>query len=244
MDQRTDQIGPHSAAGAADGPSDRSATGLWGAHTPERLQRERKAARRHSTRVRRLKWLLPTISVVIVAGILGAMALRNLLPGFDLSAINITTEGIVMSNPELSGHDGERSYRVTAKRAIQSLMNPKIINLEEIDARVKLSPDEWVAFTAPHGIYDSGNERLKLSDGIKLEWSRGYHVTLSGAEVDLKNGAILSDDTIHVSSDQGTFQAGTISVADNGASVHFTDGIKMTLHPAQTGARKQREQAQ
>ncbi|WP_146177340.1 LPS export ABC transporter periplasmic protein LptC [Breoghania corrubedonensis] len=240
MDQRTDQIGPHSSAGVADG----SSSALWGVQTPERLQHERRAARRHSTRVRWLKRLLPAMSVLIVAGVLGAMALRNLLPGFDLGAINITTDGIVMSNPELSGHDGERSYRVTAKRAIQSLMNPKLITLEEIDARVKLSPEEWVAFTAPHGIYDSGNERLKLSDGIKLEWSRGYHVTLSGAEIGLKDGSILSDDAIHVSSDQGTFQAGRISVADNGASVHFTDGIKMTLHPAQAGDKKQREQAQ
>lgn len=240
MDQRTDPIGPHSTAGDADGLS----SGLWGAQTPERLRRERRAARRHSTRVRWLKRLLPAISLLIVVGVLGAMMLRNLLPGFDLGSIDITSEGIVMSNPELSGHDGERSYHVTAKRAIQSLMNPKIINLEEIDARVKLGPDEWVAFTAPHGIYDGGNERLKLSDGINLEWSRGYHVTLSGAEVDLKSGAILSDDTIHVSSDQGTFQAGRISVADNGASVHFSDGIKMTLRPAHTGDKKKTEQAQ
>ncbi len=200
--------------------------------SPERRERERRSARRHSTRVHWLKRLLPAISGLIVLGVVGTMMLRNLLPGFDIGAVDITSEGIVMTNPELSGHDGDRSYRVTAKRAIQSLINPKIINLEEIDARVKLSPKEWVAFTAPHGIYDSGRERLKLSDGIKLEWSRGYHVTLSGAEVDLKDGSILSDDTIHVTSDQGTFNAGRISVADNGESVHFTDGVKMTLHPA------------
>lgn len=229
MDQRTDQFSANLAGTLTAGED----ALLWGAQSPERLQRERRAARRHSTRVRWLKRLLPFFSLVIVLGVVGTVALRNLLPGFDLGAIGLTSEGIVMSNPELSGHDGDRSYKVSAKRAIQSLINPKIIELEEIVARVKFGSQEWVAFTAPHGVYDSGVEHLKLADGIKLEWSRGYHVTLSGAEVDLKEGSILSDDSIYITSDQGEFRAGKIAVADSGESVHFSDGIKMTINPGQ-----------
>ncbi len=240
MDQHIDQIDPTLGRSHAD----MAATHLWGVQSPERLRRERLAARRHSTRVRWLKRLLPAVSGLIVLGVIATMALRNLLPGFDLGSINITTEGIVMSNPELSGHDGERSYRVKASRAIQSLINPKIVNLEEIDARVTLGADEWVAFTAPFGVYDSGHETLKLSDGIALTWSRGYDVTLSGAKIDLKSGTILSDDAIFVSSEQGTFEAGKISVADNGSSVQFTQGVKMTLHPAKLDHKTQGDKAQ
>ncbi len=240
MDQHTDQNGQTLGHGhARTAPAQ-----LWGVQSPDRLRRERRAARRHSTRVRWLKRLLPAVSGLIVLGVVGAMALRNLLPGFDLGAIDITTEGIVMSNPELSGHDGERSYYVTASRAIQSLINPKIINLDEIDARVTLSADEWVAFTAPFGVYDSGQETLKLSDGIALKWSRGYDVTLSGAKIDLKDGTILSDDAIFVTSEQGNFEAGKISVADNGSSVQFSQGVKMTLHPANLDHKTQGDQAQ
>lgn len=226
MDQR---IEPLMNMAAAERAGQRA---RWGEQSPARLARERQAACRHSARVRWLKRILPVASLLIVMGVVGAMMLRNLLPGFDLGSIGLTSEGIVMSNPELSGHDGERSYKVSAKRAIQSLLNPKLIDLEEIVARVNLSAEEWVAFTAPHGTYDSGRERLSLADGIELEWSRGYQVRLSGADIDLKEGSILSDDSIHVTSRQGNFRAGRISVADSGESVRFTEGVEMTINPA------------
>lgn len=225
---------PGLQATAAQGSAD-SASRLtgWSGHTREHLTRERAAARRHSRRVRFMKLLLPVISIVLFLGVAGAMALQSFVPGLDLGKIGLTGDGsIVMTNPELSGHDGERSYQVTAKRAIQNLFNPKVIQLEEITARLKLSADEWAAFTATHGTYDSGQERLELDDGIEIEWSRGYQATLSAATIDLKTGAILSDDAIDISSRQGHFRSGKIDVAEDGQTIRFTNGISMTLRAA------------
>lgn len=207
--------------------------GGWSGHTPERLAKERAAALRHSRRVRIMKRLLPAISALVILGIVGATALQSLVSGFDLGKIGLTGDGnIVMTNPQLSGHDGERSYQVSAARAVQNLFDPKVIRLEEITARIKLSADEWAAFTAVEGIYDSGAETLKLADGIEIEYSRGYQARLSGATIDLKNGAILSDDAIDITSRQGRFRAGKIDVSEDGQVLRFSNGISMVLKPA------------
>ncbi|AXS39147.1 LPS export ABC transporter periplasmic protein LptC [Breoghania sp. L-A4] len=204
----------------------------WRGHSAAHLARQRKAARRHSRRVRIMKMLLPAISGLLVLGVVGATALQSLLPGLDLGQIGLTGDGsIVMNNPKLSGHDGERSYQVSARRATQNLFTPKIIQLEEITARLKLSATEWAAITAAHGTYDSGAEQLALDDGIEIEWSRGYQATLSAATIDLKTGAILSDDSIDISSRHGHFRAGKIDVDQEGTTVRFSNGISMKLQP-------------
>lgn len=180
-----------------------------------------------------MKRLLPAISGLLALGVIGATFVQSLLPGLDLGKIGLSSDGnIVMTNPQLSGHDGERSYQVSAKRATQNLFNPKVIQLEEITAHLKLSADEWAAFTAQHGTYDSGQEQLQLDDGIEIEWSRGYQATLSAATVDLKSGSILSDDAIDITSRQGHFKAGKIDVAEDGQTMRFTNGISMMLNPS------------
>ena len=113
--------------------------------------------------------------------------LFNILSGFGASNMMLTSEGLVMDQPELSGHDGERSYKVTATRAIQRLSDPRIIDLETIRADIVLSKDQSAEIIALKGIYNNAAETLRLYEGIQLEWSEGYKVDLAEVEVDLNN---------------------------------------------------------
>ncbi len=143
-----------------------------------------------------------------------------------------------MDHPELSGHDGDRSYRVTARRAIQRLSDPRIIDLDTIRADIVLSKDQSAEIIALSGIYNNAAETLRLFDGIQIEWSEGYKVDLLDVDIDLNNGAMSTSEPVSIRSEQGHVQAGKLFYDQDRGIVRFTDGIKMTLNPAAEGQEK------
>lgn len=199
------------------------------------MSKAQRAARRHSLLVRVLRWLFPGIGLLILTGMIGTVVLFNVLGGFGAANLMLTSEGLVMDHPELSGHDGERSYKVTARRAIQRLTDPRIIDLETIKADIVLSKDQSAEIVALKGTYNNAEETLRLFDGIQLEWSEGYKVDLTEVSIDLSSGALTTSTPISIRSDQGRVLAGKLSYDQNKGLVRFTDGIKMTLNPVSEG---------
>ncbi len=206
--------------------------GLAPRREPSRAQ---KSARRHSLLVRILRWLFPAVGLLILAGMIGLVVLFNLLSGLGATNLMLTSEGLVMDHPELSGHDGERSYKVTAQRAIQRLSDPRIIDLESIRADIVLSKDEGAKIVALKGTYNNAAETLRLFDGIQLEWSQGYTVDLSEVQIDLSNGELRTDEPVSIRSDQGRIMSGSLSYDQNKSLVRFSGGIKMTINPVSEG---------
>jgi len=199
------------------------------------LSRVQRAARRHSLLVRILRWLLPGLGLLILAVMIGLVVLFHVLSGFGATNLMLTSDGLVMDHPELSGHDGERSYKVTATRAIQRLTDPRIIDLETIRADIVLSKDESAEIIALKGTYNNAAETLRLYDGIQLEWSEGYKVDLREVEIDLTSGAMSTSEPVAIRSEQGHVVAGKLDYDKTKGLVRFHDGIKMTLNPASQG---------
>ncbi|WP_415714172.1 LPS export ABC transporter periplasmic protein LptC [Roseibium sp.] len=208
---------------------------MGGASVRRHYNKAQRAARRHSLVVRLLRWVFPAIGFLILAGMIGAVVMFNILGSFGAANLMLNSEGLVMDHPELSGHDGDRSYKVTARRAIQRLSDPRIIDLETIRADIVLGQDESAEIVALKGTYNNAQETLRLYDGIQLDWSEGYKVDLTEVSIDLNNGALSTSTPIQIRSDQGRVQAGRISYDQNKGLVRFTDGIKMTLNPASEG---------
>ncbi|MEM5581354.1 LPS export ABC transporter periplasmic protein LptC [Roseibium sp. AS2] len=206
-----------------------------GAAPTRGLNRTQRAARRHSVLVRVLRWVLPGIGLLILAGMIGLVVLFNLLNSFGASNVMLTSEGLVMDQPELSGHDGDRSYQVTARRAIQRLSDPRIIDLETIRADIVLGKDQSAEIIALKGTYNNAAETLRLYEGIQIEWSEGYKVDLSEVGINLTNGAMTTTEPVSIRSDQGHVVAGKLDYDKAKGLVRFSDGIKMTLNPASQG---------
>jgi len=203
--------------------------GLRSRKMESRVQR---SARRHSSLVRILRFLFPAIGLLILAGMIGAVVLFNVLGSFGAANLVLTSDGIVMDHPKLSGNDGERSYQVTARKAIQRLTDPRIIDLEEIRADIVLAPDEGARIISLKGIYNNAAETLRLYEGVQLNWSEGYTVDVETVDVDLKTGAISSDDPITIGSGEAQLNAGKIDYDKDKQIVWFKEGVKLILYPA------------
>lgn len=196
-----------------------------------RLEKARKSARRHSLLVRLLRYFLPACGILIALGVIGMIVLQNILAGLSFGDISLTTEGLVMSNPHLSGNDGDRSYNVRADRAIQRITNPQVIDLENIVAEITIAPGETASITAKNGTFDTEMETLNLINGIQVSYSKGYTADFEYLDIDMKSGTIQTNDTVDVSSEGGYIDAGSMEFDQKNNVLNFRRGVKMKLLP-------------
>ncbi len=194
--------------------------------------RARRAAAGHSRRVRFLRFALPALAAVIVLAFGAVTLVRSFAPGLDISALRLSSDGIVMENPRLSGHGPDRSYEITADRAVQSLTETDRIDLEKIKAVITMSDGRVVDVSARSGIFNNKKETLRLENDIVISSSAGDSGRLSSALVDLKTGNMTTDQPVDLGSKTFAIQAGAAVSQDNGNKLNFRQGVKVTITPA------------
>lgn len=188
-------------------------------------------ARRHSRRVRRLRFWLPISSVLIVVGFLGLSYVSNLGPGLLVTAALLSQGGLTMDNPKLNGFVDGRAYLVEADQARQNLDNPTMISLDSIRARIEMDEGLTVSFTAGQGLFDTKEETLALDQEILIQSSEGHAGRLEAADIDLKAGNLATRGAITLSLPDGRLEAGSMSVTDDGQTILFDDGVRMSIMP-------------
>lgn len=187
---------------------------------------------RHSRRVRRLRYLLPILSLLVAVGVIGAGIVARIDFSLGIGKLDISADGLKMDAPKLSGSDGKgRTYEVTAKSALQDFSNPKVIQLFGIEATIHQADGSWATFEAGSGVYDSGQDTLDLQKDIRIRTNDNNTADLSKATIDLKTGMVDSDAPVDFSSALGSVSAKTMSVDQKGGAVHFGNGVKMTINP-------------
>ena len=192
-------------------------------------------ASRHSRHVRWLKIGLPTLAVLSIAGFVAVMTLNrggDGLPALTLSGINLDTREITMDKPHISGFDGtKRAYEVNAAKAVQALGNPKVVNLETIDARFAVADDVRAHLLSRSGVYDADTQKLTLDGGIDVTTTNGYSGRLEHADVDIENGTVRSDTGVLLRGKEGQITADSIEVLDRGKHIFFRGNVKLHFTP-------------
>lgn len=192
-------------------------------------------AQRHSTLVRRLRFILPALAV---AGIGIFWATARFSPGdmeslVKSSGIDVDTNSVVMQAPHISGFEGtRRSYEVKAASATQSLADPKVVTFRTIEGRLGLDSAGEAHVTAPDGVYDGNANTLALAHGITVTTTTGYAAQLTDATIDLEAGSLTSDQPLELKSAEGVLRANAVTVSDRGKHVIFKGGVSVTYTPA------------
>jgi len=192
-------------------------------------------AARHSRHVRLLKFGLPTLAILSVAGFFIIMAINrggDGLPALTLSGINLDTREITMDKPHISGFDGtKQSYEVNAAKAVQALGNPKVVNLETIDANFAVADDVRAHLLAKSGIYDANTQKLQLDGGIDITTTNGYTGRLDHADIEIEKGTVFSDTGVDLAGKEGRITADGIEVLDHGKHIFFRGNVKVHFTP-------------
>ena len=193
-----------------------------------------KTAKRHTFLVRLLRFALPLSAVLIVAALAIAEIPTFLLLNvpISISGISFKNGGLTMENPRLTGFGrNEQSYELSAKAANQDILNPKIVQLDEIVARIGEADGSTTSLTAKSGVFDSAAEMLQLKGGIVIDSASGYHMELSNAEIDLNKGIVHTRDRVQLRMMDGDLIANSMSVENRGEVVRFEGGVQLTFTP-------------
>lgn len=189
-------------------------------------------AARQSRRARRLRLILPSIGLLLCVAVVGTTMLSRIAIGLSIGDLRITSSGLAMDAPHLSGSDGKgRTYTVSAESAVQSLSDTRIIHLTKISAHVRQADASTADFSADAGVYDAGAQQLTLTDNIKIVGSDGSAADLDRAVIDLATGSVKSDGPVAFSSTLGEVKAKDMGVTHKAGSVTFGGGVHMTIDP-------------
>lgn len=191
-------------------------------------------AKRHSRRVRTLRIFIPTaavvgLSVVVLGIFLNPLRALNNLPTTS-GKLSISGTKIKMEAPRVAGFTkDERGYELTAEAAAQDLLNPTIVELKEIRAKIEMQDKVTVKMLATTGLYDTKGEKLTLSERILLQSSSGYEAQLSEANIDMRQGHIVSRRPVQVRMLQGKLDAKELEIMNSGEVIRFHGGVEMNL---------------
>jgi len=163
------------AANVADADSTaafsaRAATRRIGVAPPRDREQAFATARRRSARVRRLRRAiliggLGTVAAMFLTAFFNPFATR--LGSLGFSPLSVEGTKIVMDHPKLAGfrNDGQ-AYLMTAKRALQDIKQPTVMELEKVEGEIGAANGESTHVTADSGVYDSLGDAY-MADGQK-----------------------------------------------------------------------------
>jgi lipopolysaccharide export system protein LptC len=193
-------------------------------------------ARRHSRRVRLLRVAIPLVLIIgFVATTLAVYfnPLRVLakLPA-SISGLSVSGTKVTMIEPKLGGVTrDDRRYELSASAAAQDVLRRDVVNFEQPRASLEMADGSTINMRAAIGTFDRKANMLTLRRDIVLTSTSGYEAHLSQAVVDIKNGNIISDEPVEVTSQQGTLRGNRLEVLKSGEVVRFDNGVTMMLMP-------------
>ncbi|MEB2844820.1 LPS export ABC transporter periplasmic protein LptC [Rhizobiales bacterium RZME27] len=199
-----------------------------------RQTRAYKLAQAHSSRVKRLKVLLPVAALIISLLFIGVSFIRTFLPeNLTIQSAKIEDGKIVMESPAIAGrNDDGVSYSMTATRALQDIADPNMISLENVKAAMPMSKDVIARVAASAGIFDRATDRMQMTAPFDVNLSNGLTAKFQSANMDVKAGTLETPDTITISTPEASIVADSMKITDKGKTITFTGGVRVDLEAA------------
>jgi lipopolysaccharide export system protein LptC len=207
-------------------------------HAPLTVTRQSPAelyarARRHSKAVRGLKILFPVLAVVISLSFLAVSWVRTMFPeNLSIAGARIEDGRVVMEKPAISGRNEDGiSYYMNARRALQSIVNPSDVELEDIDAAVPVRGDLVARIKASGAKYDRDTDKLDLTAPFDVLLSSGLKASFQSAHLDARGGVMNSDEPVSITAKGATLVANSLKITDKGRIMNFSGNVRMEVEP-------------
>jgi lipopolysaccharide export system protein LptC len=193
-----------------------------------------KRAVAHSGRVKRLKILLPILAVVISLCFMAVSWIRTMLPdNLSIGGATIENGRIVMEKPAISGRNDEGiSYFMNARRALQAILNPNDIALEDIEAAVPIRGDLIARVKGKAAKFDRATDKLEMTAPFVVTLSSGVVVDFQNARMDPHAGLLESDAPVTVKAKDSTLVAKSLKITDKGRVITFKGDVRVDIAPA------------
>jgi lipopolysaccharide export system protein LptC len=192
------------------------------------------AALAHSSRVNRLRIILPIAAGVISMLFIGVAVIRTYLPeNISIESAQIEDGKIVMERPAVSGRNSDGiSYSMLANKALQDINDPNMISLHDVKAAVPINDELVARVTAKVADFNRGSDLLDLTAPFDVNLSNGITARFQSAHLDIPGGTMNTPDPVNISMTEGSIVADSMKITDKGHTISFTGKVRVDLDPA------------
>ncbi|MCH7936545.1 MAG: LPS export ABC transporter periplasmic protein LptC [Proteobacteria bacterium] len=189
----------------------------------------------YSRFVQMMKFLLPTVALVLIGLVLAWPYLKTEDLKFRLSFAALTadqTEDPSMVNPRYVGFDKDnQAYSITADLARKLTGESPNVELEMPKADITLDDGTWLVLTAETGIYRRTEKTLDLEGAVNMFHDSGYEFRTSRASIELEKGIARGSAPVHGQGPFGDLSGEGFYLIDKGKTIVFTGKSKLVIYP-------------
>lgn len=219
----------------AEADHDLDLDGRPGRRSVEYAQTPRRHSLWYSSFVRAMKFILPSVALLLVILIVAWPYIDVPDARFRIGFADLTVKEAAdpsMVNPRYLGSDDENQpYSITAEIARQLAETGNIVGLDSPKADIELEDGTWLVLTAEHGIYGRVAENLELEGSVVLYHDSGYEFLTEKAKIDLERSVAEGDVPIRGQGPFGNLQAEGFRLVDKGKTIYFTGKSKLVMYP-------------
>ena len=141
---------------------------------------------------------------------------------------------VTMQNARFAGVDSQnRSFNMTAARAVQSADDTNRVDLEKPKADITLASGAKVVIQSDAGGLQRDTQILDLVGRVTLTQDQDYEVHTTKARIDLKARTAAGDAAVEGRGPQGEIQAEGFEILDGGARIIFHGRSRAFFQPQQ-----------
>ncbi len=191
-------------------------------------------ARRHTRLVRALRWSLPgTAGGIVVLYFLMVLDTTGWVAGMpSIELPRIIPDNLTMDNPRYEGFNKDGgTYVVTAKTAVQDLVNTERVRLNSINGDLTDAKKSKTNLKAAQGDFNTKSNELELSGGIDIVAENGFKAKLSRATILTKENVIFSKEPVHVELPSGTIRSNEMRLLNKTREIAFIGDVAANLVP-------------
>jgi lipopolysaccharide export system protein LptC len=206
----------------------------WTASQRADVDRAVRKAGRHSVLVRIIRIGLPTAAALCLTGFVlfiyfKPMQMLDKLPAVS-GKLAVQGSKITMELPRVAGFTrDQRAYELNAETAVQDILSPDVVELQNPRAKMELQDKDVVVMTANSGTYNTKADKIVLRDRIVITSQQGYKANLREAAVEMKKGSVISDQPVEITLPNGMLKANRLEIFDSGDLVRFDNGVVLDL---------------
>jgi len=200
-------------------------------------------ARGHSVFVRYLRHFIIigcTLVVLAVGVLIFLNPFRQLQKNISSAAVGLKGTVVTLSTPKMRGvRQNGAPFELTGASGTQDILNPSIVKLVDVDAKVGLDDRTTARITSLSGIYDSTRDYVWLNHNVRIKNDdAGYDLFTQKAEMDFASGKMITDTPVKLLLSGGSVvNADHMTISDNGHRISFLGNVHSVIDPndASTG---------
>lgn len=194
-----------------------------------------RVARLHSVFVRYLRhFIVFGCSFAVLA--LGIVVLfdpfQRLPHNLTVTDVGLKGSVVTLKSPKTTGIRGDgQPFELTGVSGTQDILNPHVVHLTGVDAKIGLDDATTARVTADTGTYDSSEDVVWLRTNVRIKNAvSGYDMHLRTATVDLNSSALVTEEPVFVTMDSGsTISADRMDITDNGHKISFAGQVSSSI---------------